>query len=375
MRRLMIAALVVSFLAPASYFLAAASARGHDASLPVAVRQCGRARAAAPDLGPARSVRRVRGDRPGLSAARRVPGARVVRDKGTSRSLVRDTGPFIQGEYHGTHPAVRIYYSPRMMRWLIAGRTGHVPDGAMMVKEQYPPPAARYAGLSDDELPKTTGWTIMIKDSAGSKDGWFWGEFFDGMPFDDDQPPFRYPAAGFGLECLRCHSTTEREQTFASLDNTRAFRGTRSSSSTTAPGVSRPATPQLTPTAFRRPSATAAAGGSDSPDVHRHRGRTVPGVQTMPSETYDTGGPGASGRAVRQLHPVHVVSRRIERTVRADDVPAVPGGAARHRRGQRLAVRRMAMVADGAGRARPDLLRAARQRGGLPRPLPPPNAS
>jgi hypothetical protein len=26
---------------------------------------------------------------------------------------VRDTGPWIQGKYYGTHPAVRIYYSPR----------------------------------------------------------------------------------------------------------------------------------------------------------------------------------------------------------------------------------------------------------------------
>ena len=146
-------------------------------------------------------------------------------DKGTKRSLLRDTGPFFRGVSYGTHPTVRIYYSPRMMRWLTAGRIGPVPDGAMMVKEQYPPPAARYAGLRADQLPRTTSWTIMIKDSNGSKDGWFWGEFFDGMPFDDDQPPFRYPAAGFGLACLRCHSTTEREQTFASLDNIQDFPG------------------------------------------------------------------------------------------------------------------------------------------------------
>jgi mono/diheme cytochrome c family protein len=146
-------------------------------------------------------------------------------DKGTGGSLVRDTGPFVKGVYYGTHPAVRIYYSPRMMNWLINGRTGPIPDGAMIVKEQYRPPAARYAGLREDQLPTVTDWTIMLKDANGAKDGWFWGEFFDGMAFDDDQPPFQYPWAGFGLYCLRCHGTAETEQTFSSLNNIAGFPG------------------------------------------------------------------------------------------------------------------------------------------------------
>jgi hypothetical protein len=48
---------------------------------------------------------------------------------------VRDTGPFIDGVYYGTHPSVRIYYSPKVMGWLLAGRQGTVPDGAMIIKE------------------------------------------------------------------------------------------------------------------------------------------------------------------------------------------------------------------------------------------------
>jgi mono/diheme cytochrome c family protein len=146
-------------------------------------------------------------------------------DKGTGGSLVRDTGPFVKGVYYGTHPAVRIYYSPRMMNWLINGRTGPIPDGAMIIKEQYRPPAARYAGLREDQLPTVTDWTIMLKDANGAKDGWFWGEFFDGMAFDDDQPPFQYPWAGFGLYCVRCHGTAETEQTFSSLNNVAGFPG------------------------------------------------------------------------------------------------------------------------------------------------------
>ena len=93
---------------------------------------------------------------------------------------VRDTGPLINGTYYGTHPAVRIFYSPKMMAWLTGGRVGDVPDGAMIVKEQYNPPAARDENMTDAQLEQAwTGnkdWTVMIRDSTGSKDGWFWGE-------------------------------------------------------------------------------------------------------------------------------------------------------------------------------------------------------
>jgi hypothetical protein len=138
---------------------------------------------------------------------------------------VRDTGPSFQGTYYGTHPAVRVFYSPKVMQWLIGGRTGSIPDGAMIIKEQYPPSARLYAGLPDGQLPKVTDWTVMIRDSKGSKDGWFWGEFFDAMKFDDDEAPFQYPWAGFGLYCLRCHSSAETELTFSALNNIKGFPG------------------------------------------------------------------------------------------------------------------------------------------------------
>jgi hypothetical protein len=138
---------------------------------------------------------------------------------------LRDTGPFIEGVYYGTHPTVRIYYSPKAMRWLVNGREGTIPDGAMIIKEQLPPPAARYAGLTDAQLPAVSDWTVMIKDARGAKDGWFWGEFYDGMTFDDDKFPFQYPGAGFGIYCVRCHATAERERTFISLDNIKGYPG------------------------------------------------------------------------------------------------------------------------------------------------------
>ena len=85
---------------------------------------------------------------------------------------VRDTGPFVNGTYLGTHPAVRIYYSPAVMTWLAKGRDDELPDGAMIVKEMYSPgPAARWEG--QPLVPAS--WTVMIKDAKGSHDGWFWG--------------------------------------------------------------------------------------------------------------------------------------------------------------------------------------------------------
>lgn len=89
---------------------------------------------------------------------------------------IRDTGPFQKGVSYGTHPAVEVYYSLKFMRWLANGREGPTPDGAMIIKAQFAPPAARYSSSS----PAPQDWTVMIKDSAGSKDGWFWGEWYVG---------------------------------------------------------------------------------------------------------------------------------------------------------------------------------------------------
>ncbi|MEW6131383.1 MAG: cytochrome P460 family protein [Acidobacteriota bacterium] len=140
---------------------------------------------------------------------------------------VRDTGPYINNVYYGTHPAVRVFYSPPLMKWLTQGRKGAIPNGAMIIKEQYTPPAARYEDMTDDEIAKefakSKDWTIMIKDAAGSKDGWYWGEFYTGMSFNQNQYPFNYQNAGFGQYCLRCHASAESEYTFSSLKNIKGF--------------------------------------------------------------------------------------------------------------------------------------------------------
>ncbi|MEO6391363.1 MAG: cytochrome P460 family protein [Pyrinomonadaceae bacterium] len=146
------------------------------------------------------------------------------RDKG-----VRDTGPYINDVYYGTHPAVRIYYSPKMMAWLTSNRLGVIPDGAMIIKEQFTPPAAIYQNMTPAQIAaafaKSKDWTVMIKDAAGAKDGWYWGEWFTGMSFDTTSYPFNYPAAGFGQYCVRCHASAEKELTFSSLNNIEGFPG------------------------------------------------------------------------------------------------------------------------------------------------------
>lgn len=139
---------------------------------------------------------------------------------------IRDTGPFINKVYYGTHPAVRVYYSPTFAQWVASGRQGPVPSRSVVIKEQYPPPAARYAGQS---MPPVSDWTVMIWDPASSKDGWYWGEFSSDpnspMQFDDDQFPFNYPSASQGIYCLRCHSTATNNFTFSNLRNIQGFPG------------------------------------------------------------------------------------------------------------------------------------------------------
>src|SRR5688572_10474843 len=116
----------------------------------------------------------------------------------------------------------------------------------------------------------------------------------------------------------------------------------------------------------RASAATAATRSRILADVHLDTRRAVvERAVTAVGDVRSCARP-ACGRSVHQLQPVHVVSRGTQRAVRSDDVPAVSGGATRHHRGREyLAVRRMAVVADGTGRPRSDLLRAGGERARL----------
>jgi len=145
---------------------------------------------------------------------------------------VRDTGPYLNGKYYGTHPAVNIFYSPEIIRWLESGKQRAIPDGAMIIKEQFEPPAARYANMSDEQrFELLSSWTVMVKDKAGSHDGWFWSNpGKDQKVLDNHQYPFDHPISGFGIYCVRCHGSTQthgetNEYTFASLRNVAGYPG------------------------------------------------------------------------------------------------------------------------------------------------------
>ena len=136
-------------------------------------------------------------------------------EKGCYRGWVKDnqirnTGPFIGGKSQGTHNAVKVFYSPQIWDWLKRrNRQGKIPDGAMIVKEMFPAPAKQ-----DDAL---NGWTVMVKDHKASYDGWYWS--YHAPNYKPDNPAIDYPDSGFGLYCLRCHASAEKESTFMTVKN------------------------------------------------------------------------------------------------------------------------------------------------------------
>jgi len=123
---------------------------------------------------------------------------------------IRNSGPFINGNSFGTHNAVKVFYSPEVWDWLKhKNREGEIPDGAMIVKEMFPSPAKQDAQLS--------AWTIMVKDKKGAYDGWYWS--FHMPNYELKNPAINYPDSGFGLYCLRCHASAEKESTFITVKN------------------------------------------------------------------------------------------------------------------------------------------------------------
>ena len=154
---------------------------------------------------------------------------------------IRDTGPWIgtyangqwTGKYNGTHAPVLVWYSKEMVAWLKANRATPetavanpppVPDGAIMIKEMYKAPAARCSGVDWKYLlPLSEASAVMVRDSKGSHDGWFWGWYgWKGSTWQVDwpaPPSAPYPRMGFGQYCTNCHASAADNSTFAALKN------------------------------------------------------------------------------------------------------------------------------------------------------------
>ncbi|MEL7114407.1 MAG: hypothetical protein AAGP08_02265 [Pseudomonadota bacterium] len=174
-----------------------------------------------------------------------------VRAVGPYLATLTDTG--WEATYKGFHAPVVIWYSPEMVTWLEANRPVNaegdptpptapataVPDGVMLIKEMYSPPASRCAGSNLEDLKPSSGIAYMVRDSKGSHDGWFWGYFgfFDGDTDPNvDWPniPNRtgdaalnsLPYAGFGQYCVNCHASAETNLTFSTLTNISGQPGT-----------------------------------------------------------------------------------------------------------------------------------------------------
>jgi hypothetical protein len=107
----------------------------------------------------------------------------------------------------GVHPYVRVWYSPSLFEWItVKNRIGPVPDGAMVVKEQFHGPT--------DPLFE---WTVMVKDSNLSWDGWYWADLVSPTPRNPNATPTPSPGGGCaepqfffngaGLYCLNCHAS------------------------------------------------------------------------------------------------------------------------------------------------------------------------
>lgn len=182
----------------------------------------------------------------------------------------RLTGPYVgdigTGKSFGTHPAVRVYYSPEVINWLCNSREGEIPDGAMIVKEQVGIDESLDIELNEEGCivitadVEPTSWTVMVKQSGESLDGWYWGGYAgsdsanlnppildisaitDEILFFGDEliptepnplwyptgyvfsstnkiPNIVFPFSEYGNDCLNCHASAESERTFSSLKN------------------------------------------------------------------------------------------------------------------------------------------------------------
>ncbi|HSY47745.1 MAG TPA: hypothetical protein VLC46_02945 [Thermoanaerobaculia bacterium] len=163
----------------------------------------------------------------------------------THDAFIRDTGPYILGDYYGTHPAVRIWYSPEVASWmkLTAAQRAVTPisDNAVIVKEMYSGPANCYpmsppytppVGCfpSPFSKPQTTPWwtipgqaswwTVMVREANASHDGWYWsGSAGSSGPVPTDLGNTTYPSAGFGNYCINCHASAVSNSTYSTMRN------------------------------------------------------------------------------------------------------------------------------------------------------------
>ena len=281
-----------------------------------------------------------------------------------------------------------------------------IEDGSMILKMMYGNTTEQH--LEDPSIPKVDPNIIalMVRDSRGGKDGWYWGSW-DPQATEASQidwpPPANlpYPWMGFGYYCVNCHASAKDEFTFSSLNNVIGDPDTfvKFYFQDQPPIVGEPPQPVIeTISAHERfeplqdllasPGSTRLAWNKVpwpnpvvnrlsaplpdySPEFLKTFGAHIivpPTPQQivklfMAPEVYDHVFPGRRrAAALHDLGPVRRLPRRgLDRPALRHDAPA--DGARRVQRSpQPRLLRRMARLADGARRARSDLLLPARDR-------------
>lgn len=156
-------------------------------------------------------------------------------------ATARDTGPYtatlvngqLKAQAYNQHAVSRVWYSPPMFDWMERYRPADEtkaprnppapPNGAMMVKEMWTPPLARWAGTCFDCIkPDTSGAVFWIRDDNTFSTGWF-GSWY-GPGWAPDWPPAASnPLNGSGQGasqfCVNCHAATMSGNTFVSMRN------------------------------------------------------------------------------------------------------------------------------------------------------------
>jgi cytochrome c553 len=182
----------------------------------------------------------------------------------------RLTGPYVgdigAGKSYGVHPAVRVYYSPQVVKWMCTDRNQEIGVGAIIIKEMHDIDSNlkidkdenNCMSIPKNDQLKAGSWTVMVK-SEQSHDGWYWANptpsggnppILDKSAFiqKSDQPsqPIArnsnwyptgylfnqklqngnakvfntvYPYSLFGAACINCHASAANDFTYSSLDN------------------------------------------------------------------------------------------------------------------------------------------------------------
>ena len=132
----------------------------------------------------------------------------------------------------GLHaPFVKLWYSPSLFNWMtVQNRKGPVPDGSIVVKEEY---------NDTDPTSPILFWSTMVRDSSLWWDGWSWGV----VGVEATEPPVRVgPSATTGcaeavfptngptsINCIGCHASAISTAPGAGTFSTKQFIGSTTS--------------------------------------------------------------------------------------------------------------------------------------------------